>query len=60
MPTLQEIFANIPRVEGGVITDIVETTSGVTVYVLIDGKQRPEPFSQAAIQILPERAPGSA
>lgn len=55
IPTLQQIIANVPRIEAGVITEVSETAFGATVYVLIDGKERPEPFARSAIEIIPER-----
>lgn len=55
IPTLQQIIADVPRIEAGVITEVAETAFGATVYVLIDGKTRPKPFARAAIEIIPER-----
>lgn len=55
IPTHKDLLANIPRIEAGVITSVAETAFGETIYVLIDDKQRPEPFTWAAIEILPKR-----
>lgn len=57
LPPLQHILANIPRVEAGVVTGVAETAFGETVYALIDGKERPEPFARSAIQIIPTQQP---